>query len=68
VPLPGVEPGDILTLLLRELPLPIWPQGHCLVLPAGFEPAPSPHLEASPRYKLGVLPLNYRSMKRKTLA
>jgi hypothetical protein len=111
VPLPGVEPGDILTLLLRELPLPIWPQGHLfgassrirtcgftvlqtvaldhsaidayclapvegieppltvletavmplyhtgkkLVLPLGFEPRSSPHLEASPGYKPGAL-------------
>jgi len=26
-----------------------------LVLPVGFEPTSSPHLEASPRYKLGAL-------------
>ena len=33
-----------------------------LVLPTGFEPVSSPNLEALPRYKLGVLPLNYRSI------
>jgi hypothetical protein len=32
-----------------------------LVLPLGFEPRSSPHLEASPRYKLGALPLSYGS-------
>ena len=37
VPLPGLEPGYI-TLLLRELPLPIWPEGHYLVQPPGIEP------------------------------
>jgi hypothetical protein len=43
VPLPGLEPGYI-TLLLRELPLPIWPEGHYLVLPPGIEPG-SPVLQ-----------------------
>jgi len=31
-----------------------------LVLPTGFEPVSCPNLEPMPRYKLGVLPLNYR--------
>lgn len=32
-----------------------------LVLPPGFEPGSSPHLEASPEYKAGALPLSYGS-------
>ena len=32
-----------------------------MVLLVGFEPTSSSHLEASPRYKLGALPLSYRS-------
>ena len=38
VPLPGLEPGYI-TLLLRELPLPIWPQGQLVVPAEGIEPS-----------------------------
>lgn len=31
-----------------------------MVPPPGFEPGTCPNLEPLPRYKLGVLPLNYR--------
>ncbi len=33
-----------------------------LVPPGGFEPPTCPNLEPLPRYKLGVLPLNYRGV------
>jgi hypothetical protein len=35
--------------------MPLYYAGTELVLPLGFEPRSSPHLEASPRYKLGAL-------------
>jgi hypothetical protein len=36
--------------------------GICLVPALGFEPRSSPHLEASPEYKAGALPLSYAGM------
>ena len=57
----GFEPSlAVLETVVLPLTLPI----HCLVLPLGFEPRSSPHLEASPGYKSGALPLSYGSKKR----
>ncbi len=57
------EGHDPPTPVLETGMLPITPPRYCMVLPLGFEPRSSPRPEASPRYKLGVLPLNYRSKK-----
>ena len=49
------EGHDPPTLVLETRMLPITLPRHCLVLPLGFEPRSSPHLEASPGYKPGAL-------------
>ena len=54
----GFEPSQAdLEAAVLPLTLPI----HKMVLPLGFEPRSSPHLEASPEYKAGALPLSYGS-------
>ena len=54
----GFEPSQAeLEAAVLPLTLPI----HKMVLPLGFEPRSSPHLEASPGYKPGALPLSYGS-------
>ena len=54
----GIEPPS--SVLETEV-MPLYHTVKNLVLPPGLEPESYPHLEPSPEYKAGALPLSYGS-------
>ena len=57
----GLEPAHPKIMDFKSIAATNYAIGALLVLPLRFELRSSPHLEASPGYKSGALPLSYGS-------